>query len=75
MELQPRRLREDKVKKEAKKERDRVKAEQQSGSDEEEDSPEEEDEGEHKHAGLPEGLRQELLEFGDISTYEELGNS
>ena len=71
VELQPRTLREDKVKKEsAKKERVRAKTEKQSGS-EDEDSPEEkyEDGGD----ALPEGLKQELHEFGGITNYESLG--
>ena len=72
MELKPRRLQKDKVKKEiVKKERHRAKM--LSGSEETESSPEEEDEDEEKHAGLPKALQQELSDFGGISTYEELG--
>ena len=72
MELKPRRLQKDKVKKElVKKERHRAKV--LSGSEETESSPEEEDEDEEKHAGLPKALQQELSDFGGISTYEELG--
>ena len=71
VELQPRNLREDKVKKESiKKERDRVKIEL-SESEEDEEPPERKDEvgGD----ALPEGLRQELHDFGGITTYDALG--
>jgi len=72
VELQPRNLRGDKVKKESiKKECGRVKVEELSGSEEDEKPPE----GKDEVGGvvLPEGLQDELDDFGDISTYEELG--
>jgi hypothetical protein len=72
VELQPRKLHESQVKKEqVKKERHRVKVEVGSESDDDDESPEEEDEDSVKanNTDVPAGLRRELQEFGDITTY------
>ena len=76
VELQPRKLHESQVKKEqVKKERHRVKTEVVSGSDEDDESPKgkNDDSDKANNPDVPAGLRRELQEFGDITTYEDLG--
>ena len=68
VELQPRKLRESQVK------RERNHAKPEPLSDGEESPDEKHDgEGEENDADVPEGLKRELREFGNITTYKDLG--